>query len=126
MPEDTTPDDGGQVNPLGETTAVLCVGQDIKRERQATPHQHHDQAVLPQDTDQTVERHGRDMGEHRTQLQTETPVRGQQYVTGAPRNARPSPRAAARMDMCKRARRMRLLPCTLHGIRVPRRVHSLI
>src|SRR5215470_18243863 len=29
MPEDTSPDDRGQVDPLGEATAVFRIGQDI-------------------------------------------------------------------------------------------------
>src|SRR5437016_10633494 len=45
MPDDTAPDDRGQIDPLSETTAVFLIGEDIRRQRQATPGQHRD--VLP-------------------------------------------------------------------------------
>ena len=44
MPDATAFDDSGQGDPLGETTAVFLIGQDIRGQRQATPGQHRDQA----------------------------------------------------------------------------------
>ena len=55
MPEDTTPDDRGQGDPLGETAAVLLIGQDRRRQGQPTPGQHRDQAVLAKGADHTRE-----------------------------------------------------------------------
>ena len=57
MPEDTAPDDRGQIDPLSEATAVLLIGEDIRRQRQATPGQHCDQAVLSKGADHTIEGH---------------------------------------------------------------------
>jgi hypothetical protein len=61
---------------------VLLVGQEVDRQWQPTAGQYRDQTVLTQRTDETVERHGRDMMNHRAQLQTEAAVRGQQGIPG--------------------------------------------
>jgi hypothetical protein len=61
---------------------VFFIGQDIGGQGQATPGEHGDQTVLPQRTDETVERHGRDMMDHGAQLQTEAPVGSQQGIAG--------------------------------------------
>src|SRR5439155_11806264 len=82
MPEDTPPDDGGHVDPLGEATAVLLIGQDRGRQRQATAGQHAHQALVAKRTDEAVERHGRDMPNHRTQLQTQPALRRQEDIAG--------------------------------------------
>ena len=43
---------------VGETTAMLFIGEEIDRERQSTPGEHGHQTVLSKGTDQTIERHG--------------------------------------------------------------------
>ena len=82
MPDDTPSDDGGQVDPCGEATAVFLIGQDRGRQRQATAGQHAHQALVAKRTDKAVERHGRDMPNHRTQLQTQPAMRRQEDIAG--------------------------------------------
>ena len=82
MPDHAATDNRGQIHLVGETAAVLLVGQEIGRQRETTPGQHRHQAVVAQRTDQTVEGHGRDMPDHRAQLQTEATVGGQQGIAG--------------------------------------------
>src|SRR5262249_28879784 len=76
VPEDTASDNRGQVHLLRETTTVLLVGQEVDRQWQPTAAQDRDPTVLPQRTDETVERHGRDMMDPRAPFQTEPAVRG--------------------------------------------------
>jgi hypothetical protein len=64
MPEDPATDDRGEVHFLGEAVTMLLVSQKIDGERQATPGQHGDQTLLPQRTDQPIERHRRNMADH--------------------------------------------------------------
>src|SRR5207245_3143038 len=71
MPNDTAPDDRGQVDPVGATAAVFLIGEDIRRQRQAAPRQYRDQTVLAKGADHAIEGHGRDVAEHRTPFQTE-------------------------------------------------------
>ena len=61
---------------------MLLIGQEIDRQWQPTPGQHRDQTLVAKRTDQAIEGHGRDMIEHRAQLQTEPTMRGQQGITG--------------------------------------------
>jgi hypothetical protein len=61
---------------------VFFISQEIDRQRQPTPGQHWHHTLLPQRTDQTVEGHGGDVTDHRTQLQTEATVRRQQGIAG--------------------------------------------
>jgi hypothetical protein len=68
MPEHAATNDGGEIYFVGETAAVLLIGQEVDGQEESTPRQHDHQTVLPQRTDQTVERHGRNMIEHRAQL----------------------------------------------------------
>ena len=82
MPDDAATDDGGQIHLVGETAAVFFIGQDIRRQRQATPGQHGHQTLLTQGTDQAIERHGRDVADHRTPFQTESTVGGNQGIAG--------------------------------------------
>ena len=82
VPEDTAPDDTGQVDPFGEATAVFLIGQDIRGQQQVTPGQHGDQAVLTQGTDQAREGHGRDMADGGTPCQAEAAVGGDQGLAG--------------------------------------------
>src|SRR2546427_328549 len=82
MPEHPATDNRGQIHLLRETATVLLVGQEVDRQWQPTAGQYRDQTVLTQRTDETVERHGRDMMNHRAQLQTEAAMRGQQGITG--------------------------------------------
>jgi hypothetical protein len=83
VPDDPATDDGGQIDALSETLAMLFIGQDIDRQRQATHDQSRDEAVLSQGTNQAIEGHGRDMADGRTPLQTEATVGGHQ---GLPRH----------------------------------------
>ena len=68
MPDDPSADNRGQIHLVGETVAVLLVGQEIGGSGETTPGQHGHQAVLAQRTDQTIESHGREMADDRTQL----------------------------------------------------------
>ena len=72
----------GRVHLVGETPAVFFIGQDIRRQRQATPGQHRDQTVLAQGTDQAIEGHGGDVADDRAPLQTEAAVGGEQGIAG--------------------------------------------
>ena len=69
-------DNRGQIHLVGQTMAVLFIGQEIDGQWEATPGQHRHQALLPKGTDHAIERHGGDMIEHRAQLQTEATVCG--------------------------------------------------
>ncbi len=65
MPEHATADDRGQIDLVGETAAVFFIDQEIDGQGQATPGEHRHQTLLPKGTDEAVERHGRDMRNHR-------------------------------------------------------------
>ena len=69
MPDDPATDDGGQINPFGETLLE----------------QHADQAVLAQGADQTVDGHRRDVTDRCAQLQAETAMGAQQGIAGGVR-----------------------------------------
>src|SRR5713101_6976504 len=81
VPEDTAGDNRGQVYFVGETAAMLLIGEEIDGQWQATPGQHAHQALLTQRTNQTIEGHRGDMVEDRAQLQTEAAMGGQQRIT---------------------------------------------
>ena len=76
MPEGPTADDRGEIDLIGQTAAVFFIGQDIRRQRQATLGQHRDQAVLAKGANHTIEGHRRDMADGRTPCQTETAMGG--------------------------------------------------
>jgi hypothetical protein len=80
MPEDTPPDDGGQVDPLGEATAVFFIGQDRGGQGQPTPGQHSHETLVSQRTDEAIERHGGDMPNDGAEFQTEPPMRRQEGI----------------------------------------------
>ena len=61
---------------------MLFIRQEIDRQRQPTPGQHRDQAVLAKGADHTIEGHGGDVTDHGAQLQTEATVRGDQGIAG--------------------------------------------
>ena len=69
-------DDCRKLHVLRQTAAVWFIRQDIRGQRQSTPHQHRNQTLLTEGTDQTVEGHGREMADDRAQLQTEATVVG--------------------------------------------------
>jgi len=73
VPEDTTADHRGQIDLVCETAAVLLIRQEIHRERQPTPGEHRDQTVVAECTDETIERHRREMPDDRAECQTEPP-----------------------------------------------------
>jgi hypothetical protein len=80
MPEHPPTDNGGQIHLVGQTMAMLLIGEKIDGQWQATPGQHAHQALLPQRTHQTIEGHRGDMVENRAPLQTQATVCGQQRV----------------------------------------------
>ena len=68
VPEHAATDNGGEIHLRGETTAVLFIRQDIDRQRQPTSREYRHHTLLPQGTDQAVERHGGDVIQHRAQF----------------------------------------------------------
>ena len=54
---------------------MLFVSQEIRGQRQATPGQYRDHTLVPEGTDQAIERHRGNMADHRTQFQTEPAMR---------------------------------------------------
>ena len=68
MPEHPATDNRGQIDLGSETAAVLLIRQEIHGQRQPTPGEHRDQTVVAERTDEAIERHRRDVIEHRTQL----------------------------------------------------------
>src|SRR5436190_2074388 len=80
MPDYPPTDNSGQIHLVGQTMAMLLIGEKIDGQWQATPGQHAHQALLPQRTHQTIEGHRGDMIEDRAPLQTQATVCGQQRV----------------------------------------------
>jgi hypothetical protein len=70
-------DNRGEIHLLGETAAVLFIGQKIDRQWQPTPGQHGDQTVVAKRADEAIERRGGDMIEHGAPLQTQPTMRCQ-------------------------------------------------
>jgi hypothetical protein len=77
VPDNTAADNGGQVHFVSQAVTVLLVCQEVGRQGESTPRQHRHQTVVAEGTDQAIERHRRDMPNHRTQLQTQPPMRRQ-------------------------------------------------
>src|SRR5262249_27825650 len=82
MPDHTATDDGGQLDPLAETRAMLCIVQDSGREGQLVVDPHGCQALLSEGTDQAIEGHGRDMANGGTPCQTEAAMGSDQGLAG--------------------------------------------
>jgi len=82
MPEHTAADNRGEIHLLGETAAVLFIGQKIGGEGQPTPGQDRHQTVVAERTDEARERHRREVIEPRTQCQTEATRGRQQGIAG--------------------------------------------
>src|SRR5215470_388268 len=61
---------------------LFFIREEVRGQRQPTPGEHCDDTLAPECTDQTVEGHGRDIADHRAQLQTETTVGSQQGIAG--------------------------------------------
>jgi hypothetical protein len=61
---------------------VLLIGEDIDGEGQPTPRQDRHETVVAERTDQTIDRHRREVADHRTPFQTETAMGGQQGIAG--------------------------------------------
>src|SRR5262245_15100056 len=80
MPEHAAADNGGQVRLMGETMRVLLLSEDRDGEWQATSGQERHHTVVAEGTDQAIERHRREVADHRAPFQTETTVGGQQSV----------------------------------------------
>src|SRR6266850_5934963 len=98
VPDDAATDDRGEIHLLCEAVAVFFIREDIRGQRQPTPRQHLDQALLTERTDQTVERHRREMLDDRAELQTETTMGGQERITGHLRSQRAVTPDARRQD----------------------------
>src|ERR1700752_4097638 len=88
MPHDASADYRGQIHLVGETAAVLFIGQDIPGQRQPTTRQYGHDTLLTERTDQAIEGHRGDMADDRAQFQTEAPVCGQERITGHLRSHR--------------------------------------
>jgi hypothetical protein len=88
MPHDASADYRGQIHLVGETAAVLFIGQDIPGQRQPTPSQYGHDTLMPERTDQAIESHRGDMADDRAQFQTEAPVCGQESIMGHLRSHR--------------------------------------
>jgi hypothetical protein len=71
MPDHAATDDRGEVHFLGETVAVLLIGEEIDGQGQPTPGQHRHETLMAECTDQPIEGHRRDMADDRAQLQAE-------------------------------------------------------
>jgi hypothetical protein len=67
MPDEASTDNRGQVHFVGETVTMLCIGQDIDRQGSPAPCLHRDDPLVPERTNQAIERHRREMTDHRTQ-----------------------------------------------------------
>ena len=57
MPDHTAMDNCRQIDLIGETAAVLLIGEEIGRQRETTAGQHGHQAVMAQCAHQTIEGH---------------------------------------------------------------------
>ena len=64
-----------QIDLVRETAAVLFIGQDIRGQGETTPSEHRHETLAAKCTDQAIERHGGEMPDYRTELQTEAPMR---------------------------------------------------
>src|SRR6266436_8349677 len=82
VPEHATTDNGREIDLGSKTATVLLVGQEIRGQGQTTPGEHRHQTLAAKGTDQAIEGHGREMPDHRTDLQTEATVHGQQRIAG--------------------------------------------
>jgi hypothetical protein len=89
---------GRQGDRVSQTTTGLCSGDEIDGQWETTPGQHAHQTVLSQRTHQTLQRHGRDRGEHCAQLHTQPPMRGQQRIPGDLRSPRAVTQDERRQD----------------------------
>ena len=98
MPEHPTTDNRRQIHFVGQTAAVLLIGQEIGGEGQTTPGQHHHETVMAERADQTIQGHWREMTDHRAELQTEPTVCGQQGITGDLRSHLTVPQDEVRQD----------------------------
>jgi hypothetical protein len=82
VPEDTAAAHRGPLACVGETAAVLCIGEDIRGSRPTTPGEHHEQTLVAQRPNEAREGHRGAMAEHGTPLQPETTRRGQHGIAG--------------------------------------------
>ncbi|MGE3542191.1 MAG: hypothetical protein AB7N91_32850 [Candidatus Tectimicrobiota bacterium] len=84
-------DNRGQGRLGGETMGVLLIRSEVGGQAQSTPGEHRDQTVVAQRTDETIERHGGKMADHRADFQTEATMGGQERSTGDLRSHRAVP-----------------------------------
>ena len=75
-------DNRGEIHLLGETAAVLFIGQDIDGQSQPTSGQYGHETLLSERADETIDRHGREMTDDCTAFQTQSTMRRQQGVAG--------------------------------------------
>jgi hypothetical protein len=88
VPDDAATDDRGELHLRCEAAAVFCLRADIRGQRQPTPRQHRDQALLTERTDQTVARPRRELRDDRAELPTAPTMGGQERITGHLRSQR--------------------------------------
>ena len=68
VPDHTATHNRRQIHLVCQTVAVLLIGQEVGGQGEPTPRQYWHQPLVAKRTDQTIEGHGRDMIEHRTQF----------------------------------------------------------
>jgi hypothetical protein len=77
-PDDPSPNEWGQIPPVGATVTVLLIGEAIGGPRQATPRLYGHQTLVPERTDQALERQRRDVTHHRPPFSTPSALGGHQ------------------------------------------------
>jgi hypothetical protein len=58
MPEHSATDNRGEIHLLGETAAVLFIGQEIDGQWEPTPGEHGHQSMLAERADEAIQGHG--------------------------------------------------------------------
>jgi hypothetical protein len=109
-PEHTAPANGGHRALVGATAAVLLVSQERRGQRKPTPAQHGHQAVGAHGAKQALERHRREVIEHRAQCSTEATGGGPPRSTGPGWSPRALPPDAVGQDGAYRVARGALDP----------------
>jgi hypothetical protein len=82
MPDHAAMDNRREVHLLSEAAAVLLIGQEVDGQSQPAPGQYGHETLLAERADETIDRHGREMIDDRTEFQTQSTVRRQQGMAG--------------------------------------------
>ena len=80
MPDQATTDNRREIHLRGETAAVLFIRQERDRQGQPTSGEHGHQPTVTERTDEPIERHRREVIKHRTQLQAQAVMGGQEGI----------------------------------------------